>query len=144
MKYYFLIIIAIFSLFVNAQSKLDLAIKNLEENYAQEKIYILFNKEDYIAGENIWFKAFVFDGYKQSNISTNLFVELYDKNKTLLDKKLLPILKGQSDGSFFLKENLQEDVYYIRAYTTYMTNFPEEFQYIKPILIYNPTSKLKL
>ena len=144
MKYYFLIIIAIFSLFVNAQSKLDLAIKNLEENYAQEKIYILFNKEDYIAGENIWFKAFVFDGYKQSNISTNLFVELYDKNKTLLDKKLLPILKGQSDGSFSLKENLQEDVYYIRAYTTYMTNFPEEFQYIKPILIYNPTSKLKL
>ena len=76
MKYYFLIIIAIFSLFVNAQSKLDLAIKNLEENYAQEKIYILFNKEDYIAGENIWFKAFVFDGYKQSNISTNLFVEI--------------------------------------------------------------------
>ena len=76
MKYYFLIIIAIFSLFVNAQSKLDLAIKNLEENYAQEKIYILFNKEDYIAGENIWFKAFVFDGYKQSNISTILFVEI--------------------------------------------------------------------
>ncbi|MGV0920949.1 hypothetical protein ACTS94_11370 [Empedobacter falsenii] len=144
MKFYFLIIISIFSLFTKAQTKLDLAIKNLEENYAQEKIYILFNKEDYIAGENIWFKAFVFDGYKQSNISTNLFVELYDKNKTLIDKKLLPIISGQSDGSFILKDDLEENVYYLRAYTTYMTYFSEEFQYIKPLLIYNPKSKLKL
>ena len=144
MKFYFLIIISIFSLFTKAQTKLDLAIKNLEENYAQEKVYILFNKEDYIAGENIWFKAFVFDGYKKSNISTNLFVELYDKNKTLIDKKLLPIISGQSDGSFTLKDDLEENVYYIRAYTTYMTYFSEDFQYIKPLLIYNPKSKLKL
>ncbi|MDM1297444.1 hypothetical protein HXZ94_02825 [Empedobacter falsenii] len=144
MKFFFLIIISIFSLFTKAQTKLDLAIKNLEENYAQEKVYILFNKEDYISGENIWFKAFVFDGYKKSNISTNLFVELYDKNKTLIDKKLLPIISGQSDGSFTLKDDLEENVYYIRAYTTYMTYFSEDFQYIKPLLIYNPNSKLKL
>ncbi|MDM1297443.1 hypothetical protein HXZ94_02820 [Empedobacter falsenii] len=144
MKLYFLLIISIISLCVNAQTKLDLAIENLEENYAQEKVYILLNKEDYIAGENIWFKAFVFNGYKQSNISSNLFVELYDKNKTLIDKKLLPIISGQSDGSFTLKDNLEENVYYIRAYTTYMTYFSEDFQYIKPLLIYNPNSKLKL
>ena len=128
----------------NGQTKLDFAIKNLEENYAQEKIFILFDKEKYIAGENIWFKALLFNGYQQSTISTNLFVELYDKNKTLIDKKLLPIINGQSDGSFTLKDDLEENVYYLRAYTTYMTNFSEDFQYIKPILIYNPKSKLKL
>lgn len=140
------VITLFFLLFINsnAQTKLDLAIKNLEENYAQEKIYILFDKENYIAGENIWFKALLFNGYQQSTISTNLFVELYDKNKTLINKKLLPIINGQSDGSFTLKDDLEENVYYIRAYTTYMTNFSEDFQYIKPILIYNPKSKLKL
>ncbi|WP_334124343.1 hypothetical protein [Empedobacter brevis] len=129
---------------LNAQTKLDAAIKNLEENYSQEKIYILFNKESYIAGETIWFKAFVLDGYKPSSISTNLFVELYDKDKKQIDKKLLPIFKGQSDGSFSLKDDLQEDIYFVRAYTTYMTSFSEDFQYIQPITIYNPTSTLKL
>ena len=143
-KYLFLIIVSCFTYNLTAQTKLDTALKNLDENYAQEKIYILYNKEDYIAGENIWFKAFVFDGYKQSTISTNLFVELYDKNKKLIDKKLLPIFRGQSDGSFTLKEDLQEDVYYVRAYTTYMTYFSENFQYVKPVLVHNPTSKLKL
>ncbi len=129
---------------LNAQTKLDAAIKNLEENYSQEKIYILFNKESYIAGETIWFKAFVLDGYKPSSISTNLFVELYDKDKKRIDKKLLPVFKGQSDGSFSLKDDLQEDIYFVRAYTTYMTSFSEDFQYIQPITIYNPTSTLKL
>ena len=90
-KYLFLIIVSCFTYNLTAQTKLDTALKNLDENYAQEKIYILYNKEDYIAGENIWFKAFVFDGYKQSAISTNLFVELYDKNKKIIDKKLTKI-----------------------------------------------------
>ncbi|MGV0753367.1 hypothetical protein [Empedobacter brevis] len=129
---------------LNAQTKLDAAIKNLEENYSQEKIYILFNKESYIAGETIWFKAFILNGYKPSSISTNLFVELYDKDKKKIDKKLLPVFKGQSDGSFSLKDDLQEDIYFVRAYTTYMTSFSEDFQYIQPITIYNPTSTLKL
>ncbi|WP_312922989.1 hypothetical protein [Empedobacter brevis] len=129
---------------LNAQTKLDAAIKNLEENYSQEKIYILFNKESYIAGETIWFKAFILNGYKPSSISTNLFVELYDKDKKKIDKKLLPVFKGQSDGSFSLKDDLQEDIYFLRAYTTYMTSFSEDFQYIQPIAIYNPTSTLKL
>lgn len=98
---------------LNAQTKLDAAIKNLEENYSQEKIYILFNKESYIAGETIWFKAFVLDGYKPSSISTNLFVELYDKDKKKIDKKLLPVFKGQSDGSFSLKDDLQSTRRYL-------------------------------
>ena len=58
-----------------AQSKLDTAVNNLETNYAQEKVYLLFDKDDYIAGDNIWFKAYTFDGYKPTRISTNLFVK---------------------------------------------------------------------
>jgi len=127
-----------------SQNKAEQGIQNLDENFPQEKIYILFNKESYAAGDNIWFKSLVFDGYAGSNISTTLFVELYDNNKKLIDKKLIPLYNSEGDGSFKLPEDLKENIYYIRAYTTWMTNFSEDFQFYKSFAIYNPNSPEKL
>jgi hypothetical protein len=127
-----------------AQDKVEQAIETLQEKYPQEKIHLFFNKNSYIAGENIWFKSFVFNGYSPSAISTNLFLELYDSKKTLIDKKLIPLSNGEGTGNISLPESLKEDVYYVRAYTTWMTNFSEDFQLIRPIPIYNPSSSEKL
>jgi len=73
-----------------------------------------------------------------------LFVELYDQNKKLITKAQLPIFNGESSGSLNPGEHVNEGVYYIRAYTNWMTNFSEDFHYIQPIAIFNPESKLKL
>ncbi|AYN02110.1 hypothetical protein [Chryseobacterium sp. 3008163] len=127
-----------------AQDKAEKALQKFEQEYPQEKIHLLLNKDHYVAGENIWFKSFVFDGYNRSNISTSLFVELYDNNKKLIDKKMVPLLKGEGSGSFSLANTLQEDIYFIRAYTTWMTNFSDDFNYLQPISIYNPASLKKL
>lgn len=127
-----------------AQDKAEKAIQKFEQDYPQEKIHLLFNKDHYVAGENLWFKSFVFDGYNRSNISTSLFVELYDSNKKLIDKKMVPLLKGEGSGSFSLANTLQEDVYFIRAYTTWMTNFSDDFNYLQSIPVYNPASPKKL
>jgi len=129
--------------YLNAQSLLDNAIKNLENSYTQEKVYLLLDKNEFIAGENNWFKAFVFKNYQLTDISTTLFVELYDDKKNLIDKKRILLINGQGDSSFQLKEDLKENIYYIRAYTTYMTNFSEDYQYIKTIPVYNKNSTRK-
>lgn len=144
MKYIYLLALYFCSITTFAQSKLETAIKSLETNYAQEKVYLLFDKEDYIAGDNIWFKAYTLNGYKTSLISTNLIVELYDKDKKLIDRKLVPIVNGESDGTLNTKNENEEGIYFVRAYTTYMTFFSEEFQHINQIKIHNPNSKLKL
>ncbi|NMR34315.1 hypothetical protein HIO71_08845 [Chryseobacterium aquaticum] len=128
----------------HAQGKAETALQKFGENYPQEKIHLLLNKDHYVTGENLWFKSFVFDGYNRSDISTSLFIELYDSNKKLLDKKLIPLLKGEGSGSFSLAATLKEDVYFIRAYTTWMTNFSEEYNYLCPITVYNPSSAQKL
>lgn len=133
-----------FIYFINAQTAIDRAIQNLESNYAQEKVYLLFDKGQYLHGENILFKSYVFDGYHLSSISTTLFVEFYDNDKNLLDKKTILLKQGEGDGSFTLAETLEENVYYFRAYTPLMANFPEEFQTIKPVLVYNPKSAKRL
>ncbi|WP_333853835.1 hypothetical protein [Epilithonimonas sp.] len=127
-----------------AQDKIDKAVQNLEQNYIQEKVYVLLDKDNYIVGDNIYFKSFVFNGYSRSTISTTLFVELYDHSKNLVDKRTIALKNGEGDGSFTLTEALKEDVYYLRAYTTWMANFPEEFNFMKQVPIYNPNSEQKL
>lgn len=133
-----------FSVQTFSQDKAEQAIQNLDQNFPQEKIYMLFDKENYAAGDNIWFKSFVFDGYAGSNISTTLFVELYDNNKKLISKKLIPLYESEGEGNFKLPDDLKENIYYIQAYTTWMTNFNEDFQYIKSFAVYNPNSPEKL
>jgi len=123
-----------------AQTKLEKAITNLENNYEQEKVYILTDKSQYAAGDQIWFKSFVFDGYNRSALSTTLFVELYDADKKLIDWKTLLLTNGEGSGDFKLKEDLPEQVYFVRAYTPYMTNFNEDFQIVKTIPVYNSNS----
>lgn len=125
---------------VLSQTKLEKAITNLENNYEQEKVYLLTDKTQYAAGDQIWFKSFVFDGYNRSALSTTLFVELYDSDKKLIDWKTILLTNGEGGGDFKLKENLPEQIYFVRAYTPYMTNFNEDFQIVKAIPIYNPNS----
>jgi len=127
-----------------AQDKIDKAVQNLEQNYTQEKVYVLLDKDNYVVGDNIYFKSFVFNGYGRSTISTTLFVELYDHSKNLVDKRTVVLKNGEGDGTFVLTEALKEDIYYFRAYTTWMANFPEEFNFIKQVPIYNPNSEQKL
>ncbi|MBL1220396.1 hypothetical protein JET18_06070 [Chryseobacterium sp. L7] len=125
---------------VLAQTKLEKALTNLENNYEQEKVYLLTDKSQYAAGDKIWFKSFVFDGYGRSPLSTTLFVELYNSDKKLIDWKTILLTRGEGSGDFQLKEDLPEQVYFVRAYTPYMTNFNEDFQMVKTIPVYNPKS----
>ena len=145
MKKIVFLLLALFSTYeINGQSRLDRALTNLEENYIQEKIYLLYDKNEYIAGEEIAFKAFIFNGYQPSQLSTTLFVELYDLDKKLILKRTLSITKGETEGNISLKEDLKEDVYFVRAYTPWMSNFPSNFEYLHPVKVYNTNSPLKL
>ncbi|MBD3904791.1 hypothetical protein NAL32_10045 [Chryseobacterium sp. Ch-15] len=130
--------------FYFSQNKAEEALKKFEENYPQEKIHLLLSKKNYVAGENLWFTSFVFDGYSPSTISTNVFVELYDQNKKQISKKIYPLINGKGSGSISLPADLKENVYYIRAYTTWMGNFSDDFNEITPITVYNPSSSEKL
>lgn len=134
----------IFSGEIFAQDKAEQAIQKLDQNFPQEKVYLLLSNDQFASGDNIRFKAFVFDAYSRSTISTTLFVELLDTNKKLIDKKMIPLYNSEGEGNLVLPEDLKENTYYIRAYTTWMTNFSEDFQLIKPIAVYNPNSPEKL
>lgn len=137
----FLLLSAGLSLFAQRAQQ---AVETLYQKFPQEKVVLSLSKNDYVAGETILFKAYVLTGYEPSDISTNLYTELYDSRKQVIAKQMIPLVKGSGEGSFVLPASLAEDVYYIRAYTHYMLNFSEDFHYLKPLHIYNPVSLYKL
>ncbi|MCD0477956.1 hypothetical protein LPB90_05780 [Chryseobacterium sp. LC2016-29] len=139
----FCFVLASFS-HIHSQQSADKALQYISENLSQENIYILTDKDFYLSGETLWFNAMVFRNFSISDLSTNFFIELYDKNKKQILKKRFPIFNGVVQGSFQIPESLNEDIYFVRAYTPMMSNLKEDFQYIKQIPIYNPSSPKKL
>ncbi|WP_175620405.1 hypothetical protein [Chryseobacterium schmidteae] len=139
----FCFVLASFS-HIHSQQSADRALQYINENLSQENIYILTDKDLYLSGETLWFNAMVFRNFSISDHSTNFFIELYDKNKKQILRKRFPIFNGVVKGSFQIPESLNEDIYFVRAYTPMMSNLKEDFQYIKQIPIYNPSSPKKL
>jgi hypothetical protein len=143
-SYILIIVLITSSSFATAQDKIDSVVNLLGEKYQQEQVYIAYNKTNYVAGETIGYKAFVFAGYQLSYISTNLYVELLNQQKKVIAQQRIPVLSGMAEGGITIPDSTAENVYYIRAYTNWMLNFNEAFQYIHPLLIYNPDSPEKL
>ena len=76
--YCFIFIVTVFSSGLKAQS-IENSINLYGTNFPQEKIHIHFDKEVYLPGETIWFKAYVFEENLPSERSTNFYAALYDE-----------------------------------------------------------------
>lgn len=129
---------------LSAQSKAETALNKYYEKHPVEKVFIQYDNESYLAGETVRFKCYVFKGYLPTDLSSNLYIELYNQDKQLLDKSMIPLFNGIGEGSFLLNSQLPEGVYYIRAYTAWMLNFDENFPYLHTFLVYNPQSEYQL
>src|SRR5579864_6555566 len=106
----------------NAVSKL----KTLTVDHVTEKAYLHFDRPYpyYVAGENVYFKAYVTMGelHEPSSISGILHVDLINKNDVLMQSITVPLKNGTGWGDFALSDTLQKGSYRIRAYTQWMRN----------------------
>lgn len=128
----------------NAQVKAEDALSVIDKKYPQEKIHLFLNKEAFVAGETVWFKSYIFSGNVLSLISTNMYLEVYNDQKELVDKQIVPLIGGVGRGSFVIKEKTNEGSYHIRAYTKWMLNFDESFHYFNTISVFNLASSNRL
>jgi hypothetical protein len=106
-------------------------------NSYQEKIYLHFDKPFYGAGETIWFKAYCTNAslHWLDSSSKVVYVEIYDPNNKLLEKKLLLTKSGVANGDFKLSDSLAQGTYTIRAYTNFQRNFLEEYYFDKEFYV---------
>ena len=124
----------------NILKNLLFKLENYYNWYPQQKVYLHTDKNNYDISETLWLKAYVLNAtsHKPDSSNTNLYVELIGPGGKIVQQKLLLIDKGFSNGDFSFKDTLQEGMYRIRAYTSWMLNDGEDFLFTKDIYISNP------
>ncbi|MDH6303758.1 hypothetical protein M2459_000090 [Parabacteroides sp. PF5-5] len=106
-------------------------------NYPQEKLHLHVDRNHYVPGENIWFKAYPVDAlsHLSPTKSRYVYVELISPADTLISRVKIRPQDGMYHGHIFLSDIVPEGEYTLRAYTRYMENLGSEYFYRKKIYI---------
>ncbi|MDL2278997.1 hypothetical protein LJC57_10470, partial [Parabacteroides sp. OttesenSCG-928-G07] len=121
----------------------DTFITNLEkqlELFPQEKLHLHFDRNFFVPGDRIWFKAYLVDAqtHLSNTLSRYIYVELINSNNELIERIMLrPDGKDfyVFHGHFYLSEVIPEGNYTIRAYTKYMENMGDDYFFKRTIRI---------
>lgn len=118
------------------------ALANFAVKNPQEKIYIHFDKDYYIAGETIWFKAYLFLNAMPSTLSHNFYLEMQDAKGNVIASQKHPVAGATVKGNIELPDSLPQAGYVIRAYTAAVADFVHpELLYNKNLFVFNLSEK---
>ena len=131
--------VLLFFSFELAAQKFEAALNVLATQHSPEKIYMHYDKEYYVAGENIFFKAYLFSDGKPSGISNNLYLQFTDSKGGVVSTKKFPVMGAVAKGSIEVSDSLPQGNYYLRAITPVMLDYDEAFTYKKNIFIFKPS-----
>ncbi len=122
-------------------------LKKYNDENAEDRVYLQFDKPMYKPGETVWFSAFVRNGsdLKPSVKSEILYAELIDPKGNVVKKHNLIARKGKTNADFLIGKEAMGGIYKVKAYTNWQKNentfFIKEFQVQKVVL---PRLKMKL
>src|SRR6187200_110148 len=120
--------------------KADAALSAFASAYPAEKVYLHYDKEYYVAGETIWFKAYFYSNGKPSGLSNNLYLQFTDSQGKMIIENRYPVQGAVANGSISLPDSILQGNYYIRAFTPGMLNFDESLIYKKNIFVFKPST----
>lgn len=106
----------------------------------EESVSVHTDKPSYLAGEIIWFKAFLKAGTDAVTTNFNssiLYVELLNNEGTPVAQAKTHLTNGSGDGSFYLPLNLSTGVYTLTAYSTKLKNAGSGYFFYKKITVIN-------
>ncbi|MEO6612365.1 MAG: hypothetical protein ABIT05_06490 [Chitinophagaceae bacterium] len=111
------------------------ALTRWSERSPIEKTYLHFDRDNYLAGETAWFKAYLYSDYQPDTISTSLYIELVNEGAVVISRKILPVFLGGTNGQFELPDSLSTGSYQVRAYSSTMLNGNPDFIYHRSLFI---------
>lgn len=120
------------------------AIAEYYQRCPQEKIFIHTDKDQYMAGDTVWFRAHLVDAMTMTERSESKFVyvELYDNSMSLLQRHMV---KADSLGVFAnalrLSPQFPTGTYTLMAYTQWMQNFSNRRFFYKHLTIAEKDAK---
>jgi hypothetical protein len=106
-----------------------------------EKIYLHCDREEYLAGETVWFKAYLYSEFLPQDKSSAIFVELLNSSAAVISRKVFPVAFAISRGQVELPDTLSSGKYLIRVYTATMLNQDPDFVYRRAISVSGKNKK---
>ena len=125
---------------INQAKQVKALMDTVSKNMPVEKIYLHLDKSNYLAGDTLWFKAYLVEGpyLLPSEKSGIFYIELVNLENQVLKRIKFPARYGLGWGNISLDgKDLPTGNYLLRAYTTWMLNFGEEAAYTTNIYINN-------
>ena len=115
----------------------------LQQHYfPQEKAYLHFDRNHYVAGDTLWFRGYVLNAasHRPDTLSRFLYVDLLSPTDSVFLKAKIIRINNTYAGYFPLPDNTREGNYTLRAYTLFMRNSGEEYFFRAPVRISDPFS----
>lgn len=104
-----------------------------------EKLYLQTDKPTYLAGDTLWFKAYLLNAsfLTYSTKSGVLYLELSNDSNQLVQRIMVPVIGGMANGYMGLDLDLKQGGYTLTGYTNWMRNFGESYLFKKHFYIGN-------
>jgi hypothetical protein len=118
------------------------AIEKQEEsacNISREIIYLHTDREIYIAGDNLFFKVYLYDeDQKKLSLRSKIayIIVSNSKNRKIIQSRII-LSEGMGYSSLQLPDTLETGLYQIIAFTNWMRNFGESAFFCKQLMIAN-------
>ena len=108
-------------------------------SFPWEEIYVHTDRQDYFAGENVWFAAYLIDrrSSKTSTGSRIVYFEILNADNRPVMQKRISLDNASGSGYVNLPDTLSPGFYTLRAYTNWMKNFLPVNCFSKKLAIYN-------
>ena len=110
-----------------------------------ERVTLVTDRDLYISGETVWFTAscFLEKENESSPLSQILYIELFNANQKVFVQEKFKLTNGRVSGNIHIPEEIPTACYFIRAYTSYMRNFPPEHYFTIALTVVNPEYPVK-
>jgi len=105
-----------------------------------ERVSFTIDRDLYLSGETIWFTAqcLLANFNQASPLSTVIYFELFNADKKPFIREKFELTTGKANGNLQIPAELPTGIYFLRAYTQFLRNFPEEVFPTRIITIINP------
>jgi hypothetical protein len=99
-------------------------LRKIKQTRLDKSIVLLTNRDLYLAGEKIWFKAYAInsDDGRLDLTFNNLFVDLVNERDSVVDRLVLDNRSLNTDGAFSLPLSIPSGFYFIRGYAAAQLN----------------------
>ncbi|MEX0944349.1 MAG: hypothetical protein WDZ38_01670 [Balneolaceae bacterium] len=118
----------------------------LQQELPRERVYLHTDRDWYFSGDRIWLSAYSVAGSRHfpSELSTILYVELFQPDGTLQERIVIKLDEGRGSGSFEIEPNInQSGTYLLTAYTAWGKNFGDSYVFKKKLMIYTDSEELQ-